>query len=160
MSEATIEQIWKMMEDIRFSMVTNRTLTGMQSRPLTAQIDTEFQKINFIVPITSEICSQLQENTELHLIFIDLKAQNYISVSATASILQDSGLAKRLWNSFAQAWFPKGPDDPDIRIIQASPAMIEYWAGESSKLLAAWELGKSLLTKTPPDLGAKIAIKL
>jgi general stress protein 26 len=152
MHDINIDQAWKVMAEIRFAMVTSLTQVGMRSRPLTAQVDTASHLINFIVSADSDICVQLQ------LIFVDLKSQNYISVAATGTVIQDSALAKRLWTPFAQAWFPKGSDDSEIRIVQASAKMIEYWAGESSKLVTAWELGKSLMTKTPPDLGEKLKI--
>jgi general stress protein 26 len=158
MTEITVDQAWKAMEDIRVAMVTSHTLVGLRSRPLTAQVDTVAELIHFIVPISSDICLQLQTSDDLSLSFMDLKAQNYIAVAATAVVLQDVELAKRLWNSFAQAWFPKGPDDAGVRIIEATPTMIDYWAGEASKLVTTWKLGKALLTKTPPELGEKLTV--
>jgi general stress protein 26 len=158
MTEITVDQAWKAMEDIRVAMVTSHTLVGMRSRPLIAQVDTVAELIHFIVPVSSDICLQLHTSDDLNLAFIDLKSQNYIAVAATAVVLKDVELAKCLWNPFAQAWFPKGPDDADVRIIESTPIMIDYWAGEASKLVTTWKIGKALLTKTPPELGEKLTV--
>jgi general stress protein 26 len=156
--ETNLTDAWRAAGSIRVAMATSWSAKGMRSRPLTAHVDGEFQQIHFIVPSHAEICQQLQANDELHLSFVDIKGQNYISITTTAFVTEDAVLAKRLWNPFAQAWFPNGPDDPDVRIIEAKPKMLEYWAGESSKLMTAWEIGKSLRTKKAPDLGETLKV--
>jgi general stress protein 26 len=154
-----LTQAWEVMDDIRVAMATTWTNKGMRSRPLTAHVDTQAEQLYFIVPFDTDICHELLANDELHLSFVDLKAQNYVSITTSAIVIQDASMAKKLWNIFARAWFPDGPDDPDIRIIQAKPKMLEYWEGESSRLVMAWEVGKSLLTKKPPAIGEKATVQ-
>jgi general stress protein 26 len=148
------------MKKIRVAMATATKAEGMSSRPLTANIIEDSDDIYFLVPADSEICTQIAANNAIHLSFADPGSHDYVSVDAEASVRADAALATKLWSPFAQAWFPNGPSDPNVRIITASPSKIDHWAGDSNILVMAWKIGKSLLTKTPPDIGTKSTISL
>ena len=44
----------------------------------------------------------------------------YVSVSGTAAMLDDAAKKQQLWNKLTEAWFPGGPTDPDLALVQVA----------------------------------------
>ena len=160
MKKTELETALAAIKHIRVAMATTCSAGTMRSRPLTALFTDSSDDIHFIVSASSDICQSLAQEPSLHLSFADIKEQDYLSVTTNASVTSDAALAKSLWSPFVQVWFPIGPTDPDVRVITARTDHIEHWAGESRKLVLAWEMAKSLLTNERPDLGKKLSISL
>ena len=50
-----------------------------------------------------------------------------------ARIEDDRGRIARLWKSAWKVWFPKGKDDPDLRLVVVRPDGGEYWDNSGAK---------------------------
>lgn len=42
-------------------------------------------------------------------------------------IIRDQLKSQELWNPFVEAWFPEGPQDPNIVLIRVQADTAEYW---------------------------------
>ena len=60
---------------------------------------------------------------------------------------------KELFNTAAKAWFPNGPEDPDLELVEVRIDEAEYWNVKENKLLQMIKMGKSAVTGKPPQLG-------
>ena len=74
--------------------------------------------------------------------------------SGTAAVSDDAGKKKELWNKITEAWFPGGPNDPDLALVQVRIVHANYWDVKSSKLVQLFAMAKAAVTGKPPgDLG-------
>ncbi|HSV19201.1 MAG TPA: pyridoxamine 5'-phosphate oxidase family protein [Casimicrobiaceae bacterium] len=57
---------------------------------------------------------------------------------------------KELWNAMAGAWFPHGPDDPNLGLLRIDVERGEYWDPGSSKMVRMLAIAKAAITHSPP----------
>ena len=90
------------------------------------------------------------------------KEKVYLSISGCASVAKDASQAKKLWNREQEAWWPDGPDDPNLLVMKVELDRIEMWDGPASSAVAAFEFAKARLTGTKPNLGEnrKVTVQL
>ncbi|MGC1609745.1 MAG: pyridoxamine 5'-phosphate oxidase family protein [Pseudolabrys sp.] len=71
-------------------------------------------------------------------------------------------MAKRIWKSLDQVWWPDGPEDVNVRVLRLDPKMAELWDGPASSAIASYELAKARITGNKPNLGEnrKVAFDL
>jgi general stress protein 26 len=68
--------------------------------------------------------------------------------------------ARDLWSAEAQAWWPKGPADPAIRILCVVPDSAEYWDTRGNSIVIALKLAAVRFSGHPPDLGENKKVQL
>ena len=71
--------------------------------------------------------------------------------------VDDAGKKKELWNKIAEAWFPGGPTDPDLALVQVRIVHANYWDVKSSKLVQLFAMAKAAVTGKPPGDSASTA---
>lgn len=54
-------------------------------------------------------------------------ATTWVSLSGTAVVVDDLARKRELWNPFVEAWFPDGPEDPDVVLLRVVADGAEYW---------------------------------
>ena len=90
----------------------------------------------------------------------DTGSNTYLSITGRAEILHDVAKIRELWSSEAQAWWPKGPTDPDVRVLRVVPDSAEYWDTRGNSITVALKLAASRLSGNPPDLGENKKVRL
>src|SRR5690606_8383383 len=122
----------------------------LQSRPMILQELDESGDLWFITSLPSEktLAIELEEN--INLAFSDPDSQNFVSISGIAEVIQDTARAEELWTPMAQAWFPKGPKDPELALLLVQVLSAEFWDSPASSVGQIYGLAKSLLTGKPP----------
>ncbi|HYD01948.1 MAG TPA: pyridoxamine 5'-phosphate oxidase family protein [Phycisphaerales bacterium] len=75
----------------------------------------------------------------------------YIVVHGMATCERNPDKAKELWNVHAKAWWPGGPEDPNLTLVCVRVESAEYWDGPSSTSYMI-SLIKSVATGKPIDL--------
>ena len=73
-----------------------------------------------------------------------------MSVTGTASVLDDRQKKEELFNTMAKAWFPGGVDDPDMELVEVRIEEAEYWNVKENKLLQLLKMGKAAATGNKP----------
>ena len=74
----------------------------------------------------------------------------YVSLSATARIIEDRRKIKELWTDGLRVWFPNGPDDPELVLIAVDVETAKYWTDAASMLTYAWAYVKAHVTGKRP----------
>ena len=75
-------------------------------------------------------------------------------MSGTAAMIEDAAKKEQLWSKLAAAWFPGGPGDPDLALVQVRIAHAHYWDVKESKLVQLYQMAKAAVTGKPPvELG-------
>ncbi|HEX2540756.1 MAG TPA: pyridoxamine 5'-phosphate oxidase family protein [Caldimonas sp.] len=145
--------LWKMIKDIRFAMFTTRHGNGhLHSRPMTTQ-NKEIGadgSLWFFMSRSSGPVDDLKSDPIVNLAYADPDADTYVSVSGTAAVVEDAARKNQLWNKQTEAWFPKGPTDPDLALVQVQIVHANYWDVKDSKLVQLYEMAKAVVTGKPP----------
>ncbi len=87
------------------------------------------------------------------LAFADPGSNTFLSVTGRADMMRDIDKARALWSNEAQAWWPKGPTDPDVRVLRVVPDSAEYWDTRGNSITVALKLTAARLSGSPPALG-------
>lgn len=151
------DHLWKIVRDLRFGMLVTRTAGGgLRSRPLTTQNekDDNGQAMLFFVPVAGEVATDVAQDARVALVYADPSDDRYVSVTGQARVVQDVARQKKLWSKMAEAWFPGGPDDPTLRLLEVHIDAAEYWDVKSSKMVQLLKMAKAAVTGKPPtDMG-------
>ncbi|WKB51446.1 pyridoxamine 5'-phosphate oxidase family protein [Eleftheria terrae] len=158
------ERLWDMIRDIRFAMVTTRHNDGqLRSRPLTTQnrsID-EGAVLWFFISRSSELAADLRDDGAVNVAYASPDKDRYISLAGFARLSDDAARKQELWNTATQAWFPNGPDDPDVALLAVHIDHAEYWDVESSKMVQLFKMAKAAMTgQRPHDMGEHREVRL
>ncbi|MBA8816838.1 general stress protein 26 [Microbacterium halimionae] len=136
----------KLIDGFRFAMLTSVQADGsLVAHPLTVQ-ESEFDgDLWFIVAKDSPVASHLHINSQAG---VSLSSKDtWVSLTGTATLVDDDAKLKELWTSSTEAWFPGGPEDPNITLLKFNAEGAEYWTSEGSSIVRA----AKLLAGTRPD---------
>ena len=112
-------QLREIVDGIRFAMMTTVDGAGeVQSRPMPPQHADDDGTLWFLAPRQSSLASQLREQPVVLITYGDRRSRSYMSVTGTATVLQDPAKAAQLWDAAVRSWFPDGPNDPDLAVIK------------------------------------------
>lgn len=157
-------QLWDLIKDIRFAMFTTHHSNGhLHARPMTLQnraID-EDDTLWFFMSRQSESVHDIGGDSEVNVSFANPDKQAYVSVAGHAKVLEDAARKRLLWNKLNEAWFPQGPDDPDLALVKVTIAHADYWDTHHNKLVRLFEIAKAAITgKQPTDIGEHGRVQL
>jgi len=147
------EQLWDMIKDIKFAMFTTRHSNGhLHSRPMTTQnkkLD-EDDRLWFFMSRRGDPVDDLKTEQNVNVSYADTSSDKYVSVSGTAVVSVDSVKTRELWSKMAEAWFPGGPNDPDLALIEVKITHAHYWDVKESKIVQLYKMAKAAVTGKPP----------
>jgi general stress protein 26 len=132
--------LWDLIKDTRFCMLAHRHTDGtLHSHPLTTQnkaLD-EGRSLYFFVSRSSEVGQRLQQDGNVNLAYANPDKDTWVSITGTARVLEDAAKKRELFNPIAKAWFPNGPDDPDMELVEVVIAR-RRWASTRNCTSADW----------------------
>ena len=147
------EVLWDLIKETRFCMLAHRHADGtLHSHPLTTQ-NKELAAdgcLYFFVSRSTEVGQRLQQDGNVNLAYANPDKDTWVSVTGTARVLDDAAKKKELFNTMAKAWFPEGPEDPNLELVEVKIAEAEYWNVKENKLLQLLKMGKAAATGTRP----------
>jgi general stress protein 26 len=147
------DKLWTMIKDIKFGMFTTRHGNGhLHARPMTTQnkaLEGE-HSLWFFMSKKSDPVDDLKKDPVVNVVYADPSSDTYVSVSGTAAMLEDPAKRQQLWNKAAEAWFPGGPTDPDLALVQVQIIHANYWDVKASKPVQLLAMAKAVVTGKPP----------
>lgn len=144
-----IQQLWIMVEKIRFCMLTHFDKNGdLYAYPLTTQnkIFDYTHNIYFFISQNSSLYQGLTNNPVVNISYSNISDDQYISLSGKARFLDDLSLKRELWTSMVQLWFPNGVEDPCLTLLAVKVNRAEYWNGKESKIVQLCKMASSAIT--------------
>ena len=149
----------------RTAVVTSRGKGGqLHSRPLALLDDGPDGVGNFegtlwfFTEDPSEKTAEISRHPEVNVSVGD--AKGWLSLAGTASIDRDQPRIDSLWNRFADAYFPGGPQDPTVALLRVDVQTVELWDTDQPAPKKAFELAKALIAGKEPDLGENRTVEL
>lgn len=157
-----IERIWDIIEKVGVCMLTTQFADGLRARPLEARPDRGAGLIFFVTDIHSPKEEEIEVRPDVGLVFIDSSDKAYLSITGRACIIHDADLTKAAWRKTDELWWPGGPSDPNVCLLQIEPSNVELWDGPASSVATVFEFAKARLTGKKPNLGEnrKVTVKM
>jgi general stress protein 26 len=160
MTNDRIDRVWDIIEEVPVCMVATQGARGLRARPMHALADREADCIWFITDTRGAKDEEIAATPQVCLCFVDVGDNTYLSVTGRADMMRDAALAADLWSTEAQAWWPQGPADPNVRVLRVVPEEAEYWDSRGNSVLVALKLAAARATGTPADLGENAKVRL
>ena len=153
---ATVRDLIK---DERTCMLTTVGPDGsLVGRPMATQ-EVEFDgDLWFFTEASSPKVAEVQADPRVNVGYAG--SSSWVSVSGTAEVVRDPKKNEELWNSFAEAWFAKGPTDPDVVLIKVRGESAEYWDSPGGRVASVIALVKAKATGNKPDVGENETVQL
>jgi general stress protein 26 len=153
--ESDFEKLVEMIKDIDLCMLTTVDEGDeLHSRPmsLNGYVD-EQNNLWFFTSSNSHKASEIERTPNVNVSFIDTDDQRYASVSGVAELITDRQKIKELWKPVLKAWFPDGPDQPDVALLKVKMTKAEFWDGPSSTISQAVSFVSAIFTGKQVELG-------
>jgi general stress protein 26 len=162
MTARQIDRVWDIIEKVAVAMLTTRFASGLRARPLEARPDREAGTIWFLTDVRSGKDEEVAASPDVGLVFIDAGDKAYLSITGRARVMRDKQKIKTAWRETDAVWWPDGPDDRNVCLLQIEPLTAELWDGPASAVATAFEFAKAKLTGAEPDLGEnrKVTVKM
>jgi general stress protein 26 len=148
-----LDHVWEIAKKIKTCMLTTLSATRIRSRPMHAIIDRDAGCLWFITDQRGAKDEEIRAAPDVCLAFADTGSNTYLSITGHAELLHDVAKIRELWSTEAQAWWPKGPADPDVRVLRVVPDSAEYWDTRGNSMIVALKLAAARLSGNPPNLG-------
>jgi general stress protein 26 len=153
--QSDYEKLREMIKDIDLCMLTTVDEGGeLHSRPMSLNGDVDDSgNLWFFTSSNSHKASEIERTPNVNVSFIDTDQQHYISISGTAELVRDKQKIKELWKPILKAWFPDGPDQPDVALLKVKVSKAEYWDTPSSTIAQAISFVSAIFTGKQVELG-------
>jgi general stress protein 26 len=143
-----IAKLAELIADIQVCMFTTTDKTShLKSRPMAVQ-EVEFDgDLWFFTKLSGRKIDQIRQTPQVNVVLSSNRS--WVSVSGEAEIVHDEVKAKQLWNTRISAWFPDGPEDPELVMIKVHADGAEYWDTPGAAVVSMLSFVKARVTGKP-----------
>ena len=155
-----VANVWAAIKAQPIAMFTTLHEGEMVSRPMAAHADPDTGLLYFVSQLESLKTHDIQDDASVNLAFVNADRSTWISVVGTARVSQDRAKLRELWNMWAEAWLPDGPDAPDTALITVNPKDAVIWDNHMSGVVRLVKTATAAITQSPPDMGVVQKVQL
>ena len=142
-------------------LVTHGSNSEFHARPMEIAEIEDSGDIYFSTSATSPKIDEI--SAEPNSLIVLQSENQFAAIKGTATVTRDTATIARLWSEDWRVWFPKGKDDPSLRLIHFRAQAAEFWDRGGIKALAfAFKAAVSVAGGTTPevsdDMNAKIKL--
>ncbi|MGY1811389.1 pyridoxamine 5'-phosphate oxidase family protein [Blastococcus sp. SYSU D00820] len=152
MTTDATRKVAELIKGERFGFLTTITPEGkLTSRPMTLQ-EVEFDgDLWFYAERGSNPVAHIATSPQVNVGIGS--GGTWVSLTGRAIVVDDVAKKKELWNSGVEAWFPNGPEDPDVVLIKVDGDSAEYWDSPGGRLATVFSFVKAKATGERIDAG-------
>ena len=146
------DKLRELLQDFDHAMLVTRTASGeLRSRPMAVA---DIEPGGLLWFITERHSGKIEEIAhDKHVNVVMQTKFKFVSISGTATPVDDRRKVAELWNEAWKVWFPGGKDDPTLILLKVQGDAGEYWDNSGASgikyLIAA---GQAYLSGTRPDI--------
>ncbi len=85
---------------------------------------------------------------------------SWVALRGIATVVDDDAKLRELWNTFAEAWLPGGPEDPQAVLIHVTVEHGEYWDTPGGAVSSVLSYVKAKVTGKPYQGGENETVRL
>jgi general stress protein 26 len=160
-SEEALKKFKKLVEEINVCMfITNNQSEHNHTRPM-ATIEVDDQgTLWFYTDIRSIKVEEVVADRSVHLTYAHPGKERYMDVWGRAEVITNRQLIKDKWTPMVKAWFPNGPEDPNLALLKVIPTNCYYWESESGRMVQFFRRAASIVSEKPLANGAEGKLKM
>jgi len=150
----SIDELKEMLQSFDTAMLTTVTPMGLlRARPMAIQEDTPELACDFwfVTSLDSPKTGEIANDHQVGVSCFRNRDRSYLSISAIARVRRDPELIARLFKPDWRIWFPEGPQDPTIALIEMQVERGEYWNPDGGPVRLLYEMVKSLVAGEAAD---------
>lgn len=138
------ERFYELLKGFHNAMIVTHTGgDALRARPMAIAGLESNCAMWFITDISSAKAHEIQNDTHV-LVTCQNDSTAYLSIRGRATINQSRVKIAQLWKEPYKVFFPKGPEDPQISLIEFKPDEGEYWDnGGFNKVKYLYEAAKA-----------------
>ncbi|KXS21118.1 bli-3 protein, partial [Gonapodya prolifera JEL478] len=158
-----LDDLYQLIDGIDVCMFTTRSSSGeLASRPMATQARIAGADLWFAANNLTNKFDDLSFDNHVNLGYFRQNNRDWVSVSGTATKVDDREMIRKLWNTNIATWFNDlgdnvhdgGPDDPRISLIFVQATSVHYAIQDRTTPLVLWELAKGAVTGNVPKVQA------
>lgn len=138
----------ELLEDMAIGMLTTFGAEGPRSVPMARQeVDRLFAEgpaLWFISARDTAHTRAVAAEPRVALTFSSRDA--WVALTGRAAVVDDQDKLAELWNTWAEAWLPGGPEDPQAVLVRVDVEEGEYWDTPGGKVASLLSFAKTRLT--------------
>ena len=138
------DKLVELMDDIHVAMMTTLGPDGVRSVPMARQQVEPDAEMWFITARDTDHVRAIEAEPRVALTFSSRDA--WVAATGTATVVDDETKLRELWNTFAEAWLPGGPEDPNAALIRVEVDRAEYWDTPGGRVASMVSFAKTKLT--------------
>lgn len=149
------KKLGEIIKDIKYAMLTTVDKDGaLRSRPMKTQNTKEFSgELWFFTKASAPKVDEVDHDHHVNVSYAHPEDQSYASISGLARLVRDTAKNNELWSLEMKAWFPNGPDDPELGLLQVTVDKAEYWDTPHSAVVHVLGFVKAVTTGKPYRAG-------
>jgi general stress protein 26 len=129
----SLKKLWKMVSGIEIAMMTTVDPDGsLRSRPMATQAIEADEFLWFFAAGDSGKVKAIRRNPNVALVYAEPAGNRYVVASGRARVTDNDAKARKLWSEAAQGWFPGGPGDGNLVLIEVDVDEADWWDGMES----------------------------
>jgi general stress protein 26 len=140
------EKLANLLKHFSHAMLTTRRGEQLRSRPMAVMDAQPPGRLIFFTSVDSAKLEELSDEPNANVSMQD--GQRFVSISGRMHVYRDARRTAQLWQESQRVWFPKGPEDPSLVLIEVEPRYVEYWDRSSPSAL------ELIFNPSPKDLEA------
>ncbi|WP_203231276.1 pyridoxamine 5'-phosphate oxidase family protein [Nocardioides caldifontis] len=134
----------ELLDDKPIAMMTTFGPEGPRSIPMARQEVEPSAELWFITARDTEHTRAVQADPRVSLTFS--ARDSWVALTGHAQVVDDDAKLEELWNTFAEAWLPEGPDSARAVLIRVDVEKAEYWDTPGGKIASLLSFAKVKLT--------------
>jgi general stress protein 26 len=134
----------ELMQDMPIAMMTTFGSDGPRTVPMARQEVDPGAELWFITARSTTHVADIVHDPRVALSFSSRDA--WVALTGTAHVVDDTEKLRELWTTFAEAWLPGGPEDPDAVLLRVDVDRGEYWDTPGGKVASLLSFAKVKLT--------------
>ena len=134
-----------LLDGLPIAMMTTADAQGrLRAVPMARQEVEPDADLWFITGRSTEHVADIRTNPQVGLTFSS--RDTWVALRGTARVVDDEAKLAELWNTFAEAWLPGGPENPEAVLIHVQAEHGEYWDTPGGKVASLISLVKTKVT--------------
>ena len=138
------QKLAELMRDMPIAMLTTFGATGPRTVPMARQEVDPGAELWFISARDTDHVRALQHDPHVVVTFSSRDA--WVAATGRAEVVDDQDKLAELWNTFAEAWLPGGPEDPQAVLLKVDVEQAEYWDTPGGTMASLITFAKTKLT--------------
>lgn len=143
-ADADQDKLVELLKDMPIGMLTTFGPEGPRSVPMARQEVDPSAELWFITARDTAHVRALQSEPTVALTFS--ARDSWVALSGRTSVVEDQAKLEELWTTFAEAWMPEGPQDPNAVLLRVDVEQAEYWDTPGGKVASLLSFAKTKLT--------------